>query len=115
MNDKQLVAHHAAKLVRDGMVIGLGTGSTANYFIEELAQRNNEEGLKIQVVASSVVSSIKARDMGLPLLSMEHIGGLDVYVDGADEVSPDMTLLKGRAPIWCAKSYWPKPAGRFGC
>ena len=113
MNDKQLVAHHAAKLVRDGMVIGLGTGSTANYFIEELAQRNNEEGLKIQVVASSVVSSIKARDMGLPLLSMEHIGGLDVYVDGADEVSPDMTLLKGRGADLVREKLLAKAGGAF--
>ncbi len=96
MNDKQLVAHHAAQQVEDGMIVGLGTGSTANYFIEELARRCVEEGLKVQTVASSVVSTIKAQQLGLPLLAMEHINHLDLYVDGADEVTPDMTLLKGR-------------------
>lgn len=96
MNDKELVALHAARQVKDGMLVGLGTGSTANYFIQELARRQREEGLKVTTVASSVVSTIKAHDLGLPLLSMEHIAHIDLYVDGADEVTPDLTLLKGR-------------------
>lgn len=96
MNDKQLVAEHAARLVDDGMVVGLGTGSTANYFIEAIARRRVDEGLNVQVVASSVVSTIKAQQLGLPLLALEHIDYLDLYVDGADEVTTDLTLLKGR-------------------
>jgi len=96
MNDKQLVAEHAARLVDDGMVVGLGTGSTANYFIEAIAGRRVDEGLIVQVVASSVVSTIKAQQLGLPLLALEHIDHLDLYVDGADEVTTDLTLLKGR-------------------
>jgi len=96
MNDKQLVAEHAARLVDDGMVVGLGTGSTANYFIEAIARRRVDEGLNVQVVASSVVSTIKAQQLGLPLLALEHIDHLDLYVDGADEVTTDLTLLKGR-------------------
>ncbi|MDR2875545.1 MAG: ribose-5-phosphate isomerase RpiA [Methylobacillus sp.] len=96
MNDKEQVAKHAARLVRDDMLIGLGTGSTANFFIEELARRMHEENLKIRAVSSSVVSAIKARDLGLPLVSADQISRLDLYVDGADEVAPDMTLLKGR-------------------
>jgi len=96
MNDKQLVAEHAARLVDDGMVVGLGTGSTANYFIEAIARRRIDEGLNVQVVASSVVSTIKAQQLGLPLLALEHIDHLDLYVDGADEVTADLTLLKGR-------------------
>ena len=96
MNDKQRVAEHAAQLVKHGMLIGLGTGSTANYFIEAVARRCCDDGLRIQAVASSVVSGIKARQLGMPLLAMEHVDRLDVYVDGADEVSPDLTLLKGR-------------------
>ena len=96
MNDKQLVAQHAAKLVEDGMVVGLGTGSTANYFIEALAQRCTSEGLKVTTVSSSYISAIKAREAGLPLLSIEQINKLDLYVDGADEVSPSLALLKGR-------------------
>lgn len=96
MNDKLLVATHAAQQVNNGMCVGLGTGSTANYFIEELARRQREEGLQITVVASSVVSTIKAQQLGLPLIAIEHLNHLDLYVDGADEVAPDLTLLKGR-------------------
>ncbi|PPD34787.1 MAG: ribose 5-phosphate isomerase A [Methylomonas sp.] len=96
MNDKQRVAEHAAEKIQNGMLVGLGTGSTANYFIEALARRHLHESLQIQVVASSVVSTIKAKQLGLPLRSMEHVAELDVYVDGADEVAPDLTLLKGR-------------------
>lgn len=93
MNDKELVALHAAKQVKDGMLIGLGTGSTANYFIQELARRRNEEGLQVTTVASSVVSTIKAQELGLPVVALEHINHLDLYVDGADEVTPQLTLL----------------------
>lgn len=96
MNDKELVAQYAAKQVKDGMRIGLGTGSTANYFIQELARRIREEGLQVTTVASSVVSTIKAQELGLPVVALEHINRLDLYVDGADEVAPDLTLLKGR-------------------
>jgi ribose 5-phosphate isomerase A len=96
MNDKELVAQHAAKHVKDGMLVGLGTGSTANYFIEELARRQADEGLRITTAASSIVSTLKAQELGLPLVAMEHLSRLDLYVDGADEVTPDMTLLKGR-------------------
>ncbi len=96
MNDKELVARHAASLVQDGMVVGLGTGSTANLFIQELARRQREEGLNITTVASSTVSTIKARELGLNLVAIEHLTRLDLYVDGADEVTPDLTLLKGR-------------------
>ncbi len=96
MNDKELVAHHAVQQVKDGMCIGLGTGSTANYFIEELARRQYEEDLQITTVASSVLSTLKAEQLGLHVRAIEQIKHLDLYVDGADEVTPDLTLLKGR-------------------
>ncbi len=96
MNDKQLVAIQAASHVQDGMVVGLGTGSTANYFIEELARRHREEGLRITAAASSVASTIKAHEQGLPLVALEHLNKLDLYVDGADEVTTNLALLKGR-------------------
>jgi ribose 5-phosphate isomerase A len=95
LNDKQRVAHYAAHQIHDGMIIGLGTGSTANYFIDELAKRHIE-GLKVKTVASSIISSNRAQQKGLSVLSMEHIRRIDVYVDGADEVSPNLALLKGR-------------------
>lgn len=96
MNEKQRIAEHAAKLIHVGDLVGLGTGSTANLFIEALAKRVLEEGLPIQAVASSVASGIKAKQCGLPLLAIEQVTRLDWYVDGADEVAPDLTLLKGR-------------------
>ncbi|MDH5357747.1 MAG: ribose-5-phosphate isomerase RpiA [Gammaproteobacteria bacterium] len=96
LNEKKSVAIHAANLVENGMIVGLGTGSTANYFIEELARKKREQGLKITTVASSVVSTIKAQKAGLELMAIEHVTNLDLYVDGADEVTPDLTLLKGR-------------------
>jgi len=96
MNDKTLVAHHAAQQVEDGMAVGLGTGSTADCFIEALAKRHHDEGLNVTTVASSPISTLKARELGLPLLAFEQISRLDLYVDGADEVAPDTTLLKGR-------------------
>ena len=96
MNDKELVAFEAAKLAKNGMLIGLGTGSTANYFIEHLAKRQAEEGLKISTVASSTISAIKAQACGLSLVSINQIKQIDLYVDGADEITPNLSLLKGR-------------------
>jgi ribose 5-phosphate isomerase A len=96
MNDKQRVAIHAAQRIETGMLVGLGTGSTANYFIEALAERNQQEKLDIRVISSSVVSAIKAKACNLPLMGFDTVSHIDVYVDGADEVTPDLTLLKGR-------------------
>ncbi len=95
LSAKQAVAHYAAELVEDGMVVGLGTGSTANYFIDALAERHRQ-GLACVTVASSVVSTIKAKEVGLPQQAIEQVTQLDLYIDGADEVTPDNMLLKGR-------------------
>lgn len=95
MNDKELVAAHAAQYITDGMIVGLGTGSTANLLIQALAKRA-QEGLRCRVVASSLASTLLAKELGLSLQSIEHTSRLDLYIDGADEVSPEKTLLKGR-------------------
>jgi ribose 5-phosphate isomerase A len=113
MNDKQLVALQAAQYVENGMLIGLGTGSTANYFIEELARRQREEGLKITTVASSTISAQKAQLLQLPIVALEHISGIDLYVDGADEITPDMTLLKGRGSDLVKEKLLAKAASTF--
>ena len=96
MNDKELVAQQALQYVSEDMIIGLGTGSTANCFIDALAKRNKEEKLNIRTVSSSVVSMIKAKEAGLPIIAIEQINEIDLYIDGADEITPDLTLLKGR-------------------
>ncbi len=96
MNDKERVAKYATQKVKNGMVVGLGTGSTANYFIEALAYRIKHESLDVTTVASSLVSMLKAQSLNIPIKAIEHIESLDLYVDGADEVAPDNTLLKGQ-------------------
>ena len=96
MNDKQAVALEAASYVKSEMIVGLGTGSTANYFIEALAERQKTENLRVTTVASSNISMIKAQSVGLTVLSLAQLSQIDLYVDGADEITPDNTLLKGR-------------------
>jgi ribose 5-phosphate isomerase A len=113
MNDKQLVALQAAQYVKDGMLVGLGTGSTANYFIEELARRQIEDGLKITTVASSTISAQKAQSLHLAIVALEHISRIDLYVDGADEISADMTLLKGRGSDLVKEKLLAKAASQF--
>lgn len=113
MNDKQLVAIQAAKYVKSGMLVGLGTGSTANYFIEELARQQRDEGLKITTVASSTISAITAQSLHLPIVALEHISNIDLYVDGADEITPDMTLLKGRGSDLVKEKLLAKAATQF--
>lgn len=112
MNDKQLVAIEAAKLVQDGMIVGLGTGSTANYFIQALAERQ-QQGLRISTVASSTISAINAQKQGLPLLSLQQLSQIDLYVDGADEISPQLTLLKGRGQDLVMEKLLAKSAKQF--
>lgn len=113
MNDKQLVAIHAAKYVKDGMLVGLGTGSTANFFIEELARQQREDGLKVTTIASSNISMIKAQSLGLTVIGLQQVSSIDVYVDGADEITPSMALLKGRGYDLVMEKLLAKAAKQF--
>ena len=113
MNDKELVAKHAVDLIKDGMIVGLGTGSTADCFIDALAKRRNEEGLQFTTVSSSIVSQLKAQELGLPLIAIEHLSQLDFYVDGADEVTPDNTLLKGQGADLVREKLLAKASDKF--
>jgi len=113
MNDKELVAIHASKLVKNGMVVGLGTGSTANYFIEALARRQAEEGLQVTTVSSSAISAIKAQSSGLAVQSIAQLSKIDLYVDGADEINPNLTLLKGRGQDLVMEKLLAKAADQF--
>ena len=113
MNDKQLVAIHAAKHVQNDMLVGLGTGSTANFFIEELARRQQEERLKITTISSSNVSMIKAQSLGLNVIGIQQVASIDLYVDGADEITPDLSLLKGRGYDLVMEKLLAKAANQF--
>ncbi|MDQ0223531.1 ribose-5-phosphate isomerase RpiA [Streptococcus moroccensis] len=92
---KQLVGIEAAKYVTDGMTIGLGTGSTAYYFVAEIGRRVQEEGLSITAVTTSSVTSAQAKSLGIPLKSIDEVTSVDVTVDGADEVDSEFNGIKG--------------------
>ncbi|RCX21385.1 ribose-5-phosphate isomerase [Fontibacillus phaseoli] len=94
MNAKQAAGYRAAELVRDGMIVGLGTGSTAYYAIEKIGQRV-AEGLQIRAIATSNASEELAESYGIPLVPASEIHRLDLAIDGADEVDPGMALIKG--------------------
>jgi ribose 5-phosphate isomerase A len=93
--EKQLVAATAAGWVRDGMIVGLGTGSTAAPFIELLGKRVKEEGLKIQATATSKASDELARRVGIPMIEPQRGLRFNLTVDGADELDPQLRLIKG--------------------
>jgi ribose 5-phosphate isomerase A len=91
---KQNVGKQASELIEDGQVVGLGTGSTTVHFIKFLAQRVQDEGLDIMGIPTSFQSLILARDLGIKVTSIdEH--DIDIAVDGADEVSSSLDLIKG--------------------
>jgi ribose 5-phosphate isomerase A len=85
----------AAGLVQDGMTIGLGTGSTAAAMIDALGQRVRE-GLSIRAVPTSNETLDQATRLGIPLARLNDIERLDLCIDGADEIDPDLTVVKGR-------------------
>ncbi|HEY2810381.1 MAG TPA: ribose-5-phosphate isomerase RpiA [Rhabdochlamydiaceae bacterium] len=91
---KKGVGYKAAELIKDGMLIGLGTGSTVFYFIERLIQRC-QEGLKIQAAASSERSFQQAKHGNIPLIDINIITSVDITVDGADEIDPQKRMIKG--------------------
>ena len=91
---KQAAAERAVELVKPGSVVGLGTGSTARYFIEGLGRRVRE-GLQVQAVVTSVESRGLAEAAGIPITDRID-GGLDLAVDGADEIDPAVNCIKGR-------------------
>lgn len=95
MNLKQLVGIESAKYVKDGMVVGLGTGSTAYYMVEEIGRRIKEEGLNITGVTTSNATKEQATKLGIPLKSIDEVACVDITIDGADEISADFQGIKG--------------------
>jgi ribose 5-phosphate isomerase A len=91
---KRRAAERALEFVRDGMVVGLGTGSTAEFVTRGLARRM-AEGLRITGVPTSTATERLARELGIPLVDLNAVDGIDVTIDGADEVDPAFNLIKG--------------------
>jgi len=94
-NLKRLAGEAAVARVKDGMIVGLGTGSTVEYTIRRIAEVMRAEGWKILCVPTSLATEQLAQEVGLPLISLEEVEGVDVAIDGADEVDPKLNLIKG--------------------
>lgn len=92
MTEKELAARRALDFVRDGMTVGLGTGSTASLFVRALGERRLP-GLR--GVATSEATAALAREVGIPLVDLNDVATIDVTVDGADEIAPGLELIKG--------------------
>jgi ribose 5-phosphate isomerase A len=91
---KRAAAARAVEFVRPGMRLGLGTGSTARHFVELLAERVRA-GLDIVAVPTSEATRADAERLGIALTTLDATPALDLTVDGADEIAPDLTLIKG--------------------
>ena len=92
--EKEASGRAAARLVRDGDVVGLGTGSTAYFAIIALGERV-KEGLKIVGIPTSSQTADLARAVGIPLATLDEHPEIDITIDGADEVDPKLNLIKG--------------------
>jgi len=88
-------AQRALALVESGMVVGLGSGSTATMWIKLLGEKVRDGGLKIRAIASSDDSENLGKSYGIPFTNFEETKQLDLTVDGADEVAPGLALIKG--------------------
>ncbi len=92
---KRAAAARALEMVKDGMTLGLGTGSTAGWFVRLLSERIRETGLDVTGVATSSATVWLAQELGVPLRKLEDVGQIDLTVDGADEIDGKLNLIKG--------------------
>jgi ribose 5-phosphate isomerase A len=107
--EKRLAAEAAAGLVEDGMLVGLGTGSTVAHFLPALARR----GLRLRCVATSLQTESAARELGLSVEPFDELDRLDLAVDGADQVAPDGWLVKGGGAAHTREKIVAAAADRF--
>ncbi|MBC1291653.1 ribose-5-phosphate isomerase RpiA [Listeria booriae] len=94
MNSKQIAGEKACEFIEDGMVVGLGTGSTAYYMIQKLGDRV-AEGLQVTGVVTSKATEKLAKERNIPLMDLNDVGEIDLTIDGADEVDGSYRGIKG--------------------
>jgi len=92
---KKIAGIHAAKYVKNGMKVGLGTGSTVKYTILELGRRIKEENLEIMCVPTSIATENLSIENNIQLYELSSLDGLDLVIDGTDEFDKELTLIKG--------------------
>jgi ribose 5-phosphate isomerase A len=109
---KQAVARAAIEYVVDGEIIGVGTGSTANFFIDELGRiKDRIKG----AVASSEATAARLRSHGITVLDLNQVESMPVYVDGADEITPQGAMIKGGGAALTREKIVASVADRFVC
>src|SRR5512138_2619593 len=109
---KRAAGYRAAEMVEEGMVVGLGTGSTVYFAIERLAERVRD-GLAITGIPTSFQTARRAREAGIPLTTLDDHPVIDIAVDGADEVDPRLRLIKGRGAALLREKCVAAAANRF--
>lgn len=92
---KKLVGEKSVEWIADGMIVGLGTGSTVKFMVDALGKRVQEEGLNIIGVTTSNRTAEQARSLNIPLKSVDEVDHIDLTIDGADEISADFQGIKG--------------------
>src|SRR5690625_4169420 len=93
-NDKQRAAEKSVSYIKDGMIVGLGSGSTVNLMLKELGKRV-KEGLNIKGIPSSKKTERLANELGIPLTDFSSVDRIDIAIDGADEVDSGFNIIKG--------------------
>ncbi|KAA0007546.1 MAG: ribose-5-phosphate isomerase RpiA [Thermoplasmata archaeon] len=92
---KKMAAQKALDYVEDGMVVGLGTGSTVEYFIPKLSEKIKKENIELIAIPTSHRTKSFAQEFQIPLSTLREHPEIDITIDGADEVDPDLNLIKG--------------------
>lgn len=109
---KKQAAAAALEYIKDCSILGIGTGSTVNHFIDMLADRKSDiEG----AVSSSVMSTERLKKIGIPVFDLNDVGPLEVYIDGADEVNPDLHMVKGGGGALTREKIIAGASRRFVC
>ncbi len=109
---KKAVALEAIKYIEDGMVLGIGTGSTVNFLIDALPSLN--KNIK-QIVSSSESSSTRLKNLGFEISELNNLDGVDIYIDGADETNPHLQLIKGGGGALTREKIIAEAAKKFVC
>ena len=112
MDAKQRAGARAVEFIEDGMSVGLGTGSTAYWMVEHLGERVRE-GLRVRCVPTSRRTEEQARSLNIPLVTFEDVRQLDLAIDGADEIGPNLALIKGGGGALLREKLVARAARRF--
>jgi len=112
MDAKQRTGFKAVEFIEDGMAVGLGTGSTAYWMVERLGERVRE-GLKVRCIPTSRRTEEQARALDIPLVTFADVQGLDLAIDGADEIGPGLALIKGGGGALLREKLVARSARRF--